>query len=420
MLMAAEVVGRSHEIALNDPFFLREKLLKGIGGGFEDKLHIGPMPRVGPFGGSHIVVMSHEGMDVEDAMAVAPLLQFGKQLAEAVVRIIVVVEPAELDHAHSTLPAQIFQRGPVCGWLAFRDEAFLPRFIGPSAVNHGRRWQPLDLPPRRGDVGWLHAPAGFGHEHERLVADLVDQPRHAIGGTEDRVVAGGFERLIPIEPCGLHLSPEVGDRLGMVERFQVGPRGDPLREAVHLWAAQPLLQGRSACQDDMHGRQRGGHVRQQPQLLDEPQRQRVGLVHKNHESGAGRRQAAYHFDHGNPQFSLVDPAIGLPQVGQNRLPECPAGADSRPGEQCRLEILPHALGHFRQQQRLARARRPDHQRDPFGAADGTINAVQRRINHPRGMIELDARSRHEWAGRQVPTGLMHRGHVSRGATATSN
>ena len=287
-------------------------------------------------------------------------------------------------------------------------------------VEQCRRRQPLDLLPRRGDVGGLHPPTGVGQQDERLVADLVHQPGNAIGSGVDSVVAAGLETGVPIEAGGLGLRPQIGDRFRMIERLEIGANGDPLGKALHLRRPEPLLERRRAGQHDVHRRQRRGRVGQQSQFVDQPQRKRVGLVHQNHEPRAHAGKLPHQFRHRDPQLGLVDPAVGMPKVGEDRLPQGPPGADARAGKQCHLEIIRHALSHLRQQQRLARAGRTDHQRNPLGAADRAIDAMQGGVYQPGRMVELRPRNGHEGTGGGMAAGLMHGFEYPEVAFATSD
>ena len=273
-----------------------------------------------------------------------------------------------------------------------------------------RRRETLDLRPGGGDVGGRHpGPAILGHHHERVVAELVHEPRHAVGDAEHGVVNARLEGRIPIEAGRLHLGAHIRDRLSVVERLEVVAGPDPLREALHLRAAQDLLELRRAPEHDVHGRHRRGDVRELPQLFEQPSGERVAFVDEDHEPRAGRGQAADALHDADPQLGFVDAAVGLADLGENRLPQRPPRADAGPREQRHVEVFTHAVGHLRQQERLARARRADHEADSLGAAHEPVEPMERRVDALRRMVEVDSRGGEERTARRVAARGDHRG-----------
>ena len=136
----------------------------------------------------------------------------------------------------------------------------------------------------------------------------------------------------------------------MVERLEVTAHRDPLRQAFHARLPEHLLQSHAPRQHDVHGRQRRGHVGEQPQLLDEPRGQRVRLVDEDHEPRAGGGQPADAFHERDPQVGLVDAAVGFADRRHHRLPQRAAGADAGPREQGHVKVVANVLGHLGQEQ----------------------------------------------------------------------
>ena len=384
------------------------------------------MPRIGLADADWLFVLS-----------VQTPAQIGERPRRFVTRL--VVQRSELDHAHAALATVLADDEAVVGAIDRVIHAAFDATAGPVALGgrvaaggvgarlpghevseQRRRRQLLDLLPGRSNVRRLHPTPGICHEYDRLVAELVHQSRHAVGDAVDGVTASRLEALVPVEPCSLRLRPQIGNGLRMVERFEIGTDGDPLRKALHLRRGQPLFEGRRAGQHDVDGRQRRRRVRQQSQFFDETQRESMGLVHQDHEPRSRGGQVAHHLRHGDPQLGYVDATVGLSQVDEDRLPERPTGADPCTGEQGHPEVLGHTLAHLRQEQRLTRTRRPDHQRDSLGAADRAVDGVQRPVDQPCRVIELRARDSHEGAGGRVSTGLMHGFEYPEVAVTTSD
>lgn len=102
---------------------------------------------------------------------------------------------------------------------------------GAHRLDAARSGQPLDLAPRCGDIGRSHVAIRLGHEHERLVTDLIDKSWHAFGHLVDGVVAAGFKECVPCQTGGRDLSPQIGECLRVVEGVEVSAHGNPLGEA---------------------------------------------------------------------------------------------------------------------------------------------------------------------------------------------
>jgi hypothetical protein len=134
----------------------------------------------------------------------------------------------------------------------------------------------------------------------------------------------------------------------MVERLQVSANGDPLGEALHPGACEHLLEPQAAGEHDVHRGQGRGHVGEQPQFLDQPRRQRVGLVDQNHQARPRGGEAADPLDQCEPQVALVDAPEGFPDRGHHGLPEGSPRADARPGQERHVEVVADLLGHLRQ------------------------------------------------------------------------
>ena len=191
-----------------------------------------------------------------------------------------------------------------------------------------RRGQPLNLPPGPGDVARQHPPPPLLRQiHKRHVADLVDEPRHAVSHREDGVVATAFEDSLPLHTGRLHLRAHVENRFCVVERLQIEPRPDALREALHPCGGENLLQLCRSTEHNMHRRQRCGDIGQQTQLFNQPGGEGGGLVHQHHQPRSGGGQTADAFHHADPQFPLLDPAVRLTDSREDRLPQRAAGAD---------------------------------------------------------------------------------------------
>jgi hypothetical protein len=139
-----------------------------------------------------------------------------------------------------------------------------------------------------------------------------------------------------------------------------------------------------------------------------------GLVHEDHEARARGRQTADPFHDGDAEIGLVDATIGFADRRHHRLPQRAAGADARTREQRHVEVVAHVFGHHREQERLARARRPDDEGHALGPADAPLDALHRRVDLRRRVIELRARGGHEGACGRVPAGDVHRARRSDG------
>ena len=181
--------------------------LEGVVGVIEHKFHVGPAPRIADL--RLVTVVAGRG---------------GLRRSHGI------VARAELDHLHAVSAKlkrmrrdEIVVGGKVGGQRSYRAER----------VEAGGRRQALNLPPGSGHVCRCDQPPRLRHQHERLVAELVDQPRHPVGRLEDGVVAARGEEPVPGEARGPRLAAKVGHRLSMVERLQVSADGDPLGEALH-------------------------------------------------------------------------------------------------------------------------------------------------------------------------------------------
>ena len=87
--------------------------------------------------------------------------------------------------------------------------------------------QLLQIGPGLFDLRRLHLPlAGGIGQQQGVVADLVDQPRHAVGGLVDALAGFGGEDLRAFAPRGRNCGVNVLLRLAAVERLP-GSSGRP-------------------------------------------------------------------------------------------------------------------------------------------------------------------------------------------------
>ena len=91
-------------------------------------------------------------------------------------------------------------------------------------------------------------------EHQRVVAELVDQPRNAVGRRVNRPQGVVGEDSSGKPPARRICSCDVVDRFVAAHRLQIAAGGDPLVERFELRARQPLFQGHAAGQHQPHAR----------------------------------------------------------------------------------------------------------------------------------------------------------------------
>ena len=87
----------------------------------------------------------------------------------------------------------------------------------------------------------LPLPGGIGQQ-QGMVADLVDQPRHAVGGLVDALAGFVGQDLRALSAGGRNLRIDVILRLAAVEGFEVAAGDHPLVERFELRTGKMLLQ----------------------------------------------------------------------------------------------------------------------------------------------------------------------------------
>jgi hypothetical protein len=94
---------------------------------------------------------------------------------------------------------------------------------------------------------------GIG-QHEGVIANLIDEPRHAVGGAVNRVEGLGMKQRVGRGIAGGDLSADECGGVVARERFQVAPRRQALGERFELGVREVLFQRRPAGENQPHGR----------------------------------------------------------------------------------------------------------------------------------------------------------------------
>ncbi len=111
---------------------------------------------------------------------------------------------------------------------------------------------------------------GIG-EHQRVVADLVDQARDPVRGPIRGVARFRRKKLLARSTHPGDFRTDIALGLAAVERLQVAPGGQPLAERFQLGAGEPLLEDRSSGQHQPNPRLPGRHqVGEHADLVQQP------------------------------------------------------------------------------------------------------------------------------------------------------
>ena len=131
--------------------------------------------------------------------------------------------------------------------------------------------------------------AGRVGQQQRVITNLVHQPRHTVGGAIDALQRTSVNMRRDSPPAAAICARNVGRGLAAIERFQVAASRGPLAERLEPGARQMLFEQMAARQYQADARLAGhGDVRDQANLFQHAGRQRVGFIgHEQHARTAG-------------------------------------------------------------------------------------------------------------------------------------